>query len=80
MKKTRIILGATPSDCRIQVGDLELTEHLVIERMEVAPVDARNQERTRVTLVLLPDSVEIDSDNPQLVIDGQTFNLVPTEA
>lgn len=75
--KLKVTLGLCPSDCTIRYGDIDLTAALRICRMEVAPVDADHQKVTEVILTIMPDSVEINADNPQLVIDGQTFNLIP---
>ena len=76
--KLRVILGRSPMDSKVMYGDIDLTAALAIQRIYVQPVDANQQDITKVTMTILPDSVEIDADDPTIEIDGQTFTLTPT--
>ncbi len=73
----KVVLGRSPMDTKVLYGSVDLTQALCIRSIYVQPVCADQQDTTKVTMTITPGVVEIDTDHPQLVIDGHTFNLIP---
>lgn len=79
MEKLRIVLGNSPANCHIYVGDIDLTKIISIQSISIEPISAYDNKAAIVTLELVANPAEVELGTTELVIKigDKEYDLLP---
>jgi hypothetical protein len=76
---TTIKIGRTPMQTELMFEGINLLHVLKVRSLEITPITADMNQPCSVLLELMPDSIEIEADDPHIMINDVRYKLVREE-